>query len=88
MLARLGVVRTPLDAVGWPVRTERLVLRPATPADAHAVWDYRRLDAVSRWITAAPTSFEEFERQGFDAHRLREAVVVERRGTVIGDVMV
>ena len=88
VLARLGGVSTPLGAVGWPVCTQRLVLRPATGEDARAVWDYRRLDDVSRWITAAPATFEEFERHGFGPGRLRDTVVVQCRGTVIGDVMV
>jgi RimJ/RimL family protein N-acetyltransferase len=81
-------VSSPLDAVGWPVRTARLTLRRATPADARAVWAYRRLDEVSRWITAAPATFEEFEEHGFGPDRLDAAVIVERGGSVIGDVMV
>jgi RimJ/RimL family protein N-acetyltransferase len=81
-------VSSPLDAVGWPVRTARLALRRATPADARAVWGYRRLEEVSRWITAAPATFEEFEERAFGPGRLDAALVVERGGTVIGDVMV
>jgi len=81
-------VNSPLDAVGWPVHTERLVLRRATPADARAVWGYRRLDEVSRWITAAPADFEQFEEHGFDRERRGQAVLVEHDGTVIGDVMI
>lgn len=81
-------METPLDAVGWPVRTERLLLRRATPNDARALWAYRRLDEVNRWITAAPTTFEEFEDHGFGKEQRSRTVVVERAGTVIGDVMV
>src|SRR5436190_1745732 len=29
------------DDVSWPVRTSRLTIRPATPADADATWAYR-----------------------------------------------
>lgn len=79
---------TPLDAVDWPARTDRLLLRRATPADAHAVWAYRRLDEVSRWLTAAPATFEQFVAHGFTPDRLPETVVVELDGTVVGDVMV
>jgi RimJ/RimL family protein N-acetyltransferase len=78
----------PLDAVGWPVRTERLLLRRATADDARALWAYRRLDEVSRWITAAPATFEDFEAQGFGADQVARTVVVERRGTVVGDIVV
>ncbi len=49
----------PLEAIGWPARTERLVLRRATPDDVEATWQFRRLDEVSQWITRAPTTFEE-----------------------------
>ncbi|HEY0690819.1 MAG TPA: hypothetical protein VGD71_17490 [Kribbella sp.] len=29
----------------------RLTLRPATPDDVEATWQFRRLDDVSRWLT-------------------------------------
>ena len=79
---------TPLEAVDWPARTDRLLLRPATTADAYAVWAYRRLDEVSRWLTAAPATFEQFVAHGFTPDRFPETVVVELDGTVVGDVMV
>jgi RimJ/RimL family protein N-acetyltransferase len=40
-------VRAPLEAVGWPVRTDRLMLRPATCDDVEATWRFRRLDDVA-----------------------------------------
>ena len=43
-----------LDAVAWPVKTSRLSLRPATPADLGPTWRYRRLEAVSRWLVREP----------------------------------
>jgi hypothetical protein len=37
-------VGNPLDAISWPVRTDRLSLRPATRDDLEATWRFRRLD--------------------------------------------
>ena len=71
----------------WPFCTERLSLRPGRPTDARAVWRYRRLESVARWITAAPDTFEDFLAQYTDADRLARTIVVEREGEVVGDLM-
>ncbi len=81
-------VEGPLDAVDWPVRTERLVLRPATPQDEEAVWRYRSREDVSRWITRADTTIEDVREHVFSPERLAAMVVVERDGEVVGDLMV
>lgn len=85
MMAR---VDSPLDAVTWPVRTERLLLRPATPADSAPVWRYRQQEPVSRWLTRAPSTPADFRAHFESAEALAKTVVVERDGTVIGDLMV
>jgi len=77
-----------LDAIMWPVRTPRLVLRPAAAADAESVWQYRRLEEVSRWLTAAPEDLDGFRRHFEDPARLAKTLLVEHDGTVIGDLMV
>ena len=76
-----------LSAVDWPVRTERLSLRPATSADVDAVWSYRRLDEVNRWLTAAPTSLPKFREHFDEPERLAKTLVIELDGVVIGDLM-
>jgi RimJ/RimL family protein N-acetyltransferase len=76
------------DRVVWPVRTERLALRPAESRDVDAVWSYRRLDAVNRWLTAAPRSLETFRDHFDQPERLAKTLVIERDGAVIGDLMV
>lgn len=78
---------TPLDAVTWPVRTARLFLRPGTAADAEATWAYRRLEDVSRWLTRAPTTVEEYRAVFNDPARLAITLIVELDGRVIGDLM-
>jgi RimJ/RimL family protein N-acetyltransferase len=77
----------PLDAISWPVRTDRLTLRPATRDDLEATWGFRRLAEVSRWLTRAPATVEEY-RTGFeDAASLAKTLIVELDGQVIGDLM-
>lgn len=39
------------EEVTWPVHTARMALRPATVGDLAATWQFRRLPAVSRWLT-------------------------------------
>jgi RimJ/RimL family protein N-acetyltransferase len=78
---------TPLDAATWPARTDRLTLRPATPDDLDATWAFRRLDDVSRWLTRAPTTIEEYRARFEDPDSLAKTLVVELDGQVIGDLM-
>jgi hypothetical protein len=40
--------------VRWPIRTERLTIRPATLDDLEATWDFRQHESVNRWLTRAP----------------------------------
>lgn len=69
------------------LRTERLVLRPGTPVDAEATWAYRRLEAVSEWLTEIPTDLHAYRATFTDPHRLATTVIVEHDGAVIGDFM-
>jgi RimJ/RimL family protein N-acetyltransferase len=77
-----------VDDVEWPVRTERLVLRPAVIEDLDATWRIRRLESVSQWITRAPKSLEEHRSQFTEAESLAKCLVIELDGEVIGDLMV
>ncbi len=90
--SQAGVIDTseaagqPLRPITWPVRTERLTL-PATREDLEVTWQFRRLDAVSRWITRAPATRAEY-RFGFeDPASLAKTLIVELDGHVIGDLM-
>lgn len=74
--------------VAWPVRTDRLTLRPARAADADAVWRYRRLESVARWITELPADAGAFRARFAEPARLASTVIVEHDETVIGDLMV
>ena len=80
-------VASALDRVTWPRHTERLSIRPATIADTEATWSFRRLDAVSQWITHAPRTIDEYRLQFEDPASLAKTLVIELDGVVIGDLM-
>jgi RimJ/RimL family protein N-acetyltransferase len=81
-------VTTELAALTWPVHTDRLVLRPATPGDADATWQFRRREDVSLWLTRSSATPDE-HRTWFEApDNLAKTLVIERSGVVIGDLMV
>ena len=75
------------DAVTWPVHTERLQLRPATPQDLEPTWEFRRLESVGRWITRAPTTLDEYRVAFEDPEKRAKTLVVELGSVVIGDLM-
>lgn len=72
----------------WPVRTARLTLRPAVTSDWEATWRFRRLPAVARWLTAAPTDAHAYRRAFEDQTSLAKTLVVLQDVTVVGDMMV
>ena len=74
-----------LGDLTWPRRTERLLLRPAAAEDAAAVYAYRSLPEVARWITA-PVSDREAHARRF-AEQTAGTLVVELDGEIIGDLM-
>jgi RimJ/RimL family protein N-acetyltransferase len=76
-----------LDAVHWPIRTSRLVIRPAVPDDVDTVWQIRRLESVGRWMRSAAADPVEFRREFHDPQRLAKTLVIELDHVVIGDLM-
>ncbi|HEU5037506.1 MAG TPA: GNAT family N-acetyltransferase [Nocardioides sp.] len=71
-----------------PLRTERLVLRPATVDDTDATWAFRQLPAVNEWLTGCPSDLDGYRTLFAGPERLATTVVVELAdGTVIGDFM-
>lgn len=77
-----------VDGVRWPVSTARLVLRPARLDDLEPTWSFRRLESVSRWLTRAPSTLDEYRTQFEDPESLAKSLVLELDGQVIGDLMV
>ncbi|WP_417509769.1 GNAT family N-acetyltransferase [Microbacterium sp.] len=73
----------------WPLRTERLEIRPATPDDLGVVWGYRQLPEVNRWLGNAPQTRETFDELYLEPDRLASTLIITRieDGLVIGDLM-
>jgi len=82
----------PLDRAAWPLRTERLLVRRATRADAVATYGYRRLPDVGRWLPYPEPSWAVYEELWCDPERMRHQLAVEHSpepgGRVVGDLMV
>lgn len=76
-----------VNDVRWPVRSERLSIRPAVAADSEALWRYRRLPAVTQWMTTSTQDRREFEQYFTADDRLAKTLVIELESEVIGDLM-
>ena len=75
----------------WPVRTDRLSIRPCTTDDLDAVWGYRRLPEVNEWLGRAPATREAFRTVYSDPERLANTYVIELaepEPRIIGDIMI
>ncbi|MFD5224250.1 GNAT family N-acetyltransferase [Microbacterium sp. NPDC058342] len=82
-----------LSAAAWPIRTERLELRPLEIADLDAVWAFRRLPEVSEWLGRAPATREEFHETYSDSERRATTLVIvlpdaDGGPAIIGDLMI
>lgn len=71
----------------WPRRTARLLLRPLTLDDIEPTWRFRQLEEVHRWLTAAPSTLEDYRVLTSAGDRLAMSLVIEHEGAVIGDLM-
>lgn len=71
----------------WPDHTERLSLRPVEPGDIDALWSYRSRESVCRWMSSMPASRRELADKVLAAGRRAATLVIERDGTIVGDLM-
>ena len=76
-----------LSRIRWPLTTERLTIRPATTDDAAATYEIRRLPTVSDWLTFIPSDPGSYAERFSDPDRLSKTLLVERDGTLVGDLM-
>ena len=76
-----------IAALTWPKRTERLTLRRFEDGDVEALWQIRRQESVGRWMTSTSTDRVRFAELMADPERVAKTLVIERDGTVIGDLM-
>lgn len=77
-----------LPNLTWPVRTERLTMRPLRHDDVPAIFAYRRLPEVAQWMTAKPVALEKFSETFPTEARMANTLVVEYDGQVVGDLFV
>ena len=77
----------PRFALLQPLTTQRLTLRAATPDDADATWQYRRLSDVAEWLTELPADHDSYQQSFADPERLAATVILEREGVIVGDFM-
>lgn len=70
---------------GSPVRTERLLIRPAEADDADAIWRYRSIPAVSQWLSDRPSDRQQWAERF--PQRRPDLWVIESDGQLIGDLM-
>ncbi len=77
---------TPFQRLTWPVRTERLLLRPLAPDDVPAVFEIRRQPEVARWMTALPTDYGEFAQAFSEPSRTDTTLVMLVDGVLAGDL--
>jgi RimJ/RimL family protein N-acetyltransferase len=78
--------RAPFETLPWPVRTDRLLIRPLSPDDVPALYAIRAQPEVSRWMTAAPDDYDEFARAFSEPGRTHTTLVVDQDGVVVGDL--
>lgn len=76
-----------LDAIPWPLRTARLLVRPAVPLDAEASRRIRSAPGVSDWLGYRPGDAAAWAELFGDPERLARTLVVEHDGVVIADLM-
>ena len=76
-----------IAALSWPKHTERLLIRPVTKDDFEPLWQIRRQESVGQWMTRSSTDWDEFAEVMRDPDRMAKTLVIEREGTVIGDLM-
>lgn len=75
-----------LSAVPWPVRTDRLTIRPATVDDLPLLFEIRRRPEVSQWLPTLPTDRDAFVERLGDPELLAVTLVLEMGGELIGDL--
>ncbi len=85
-----------MHAPAWPIRTERLLLRPYEPHDLDALHEIHSDAAVARWLYNEPRTLEETRElltYKLDAAALRAegewlsaAAVLSETGEFVGDV--
>jgi RimJ/RimL family protein N-acetyltransferase len=76
----------PFSRVSWPVRTERLLIRPVTPDDFPRLFEIRATPSVAHWLTGRPATYEAYVERYGTPERQASTLVMEVGEAVIGDL--
>ncbi|MFC7625015.1 GNAT family N-acetyltransferase [Microlunatus sp. GCM10028923] len=77
-----------MTSIEWPVRTERLELRPYAPDDLDALWEYEQLPPVQHWLGWAPKTADELRAAMEDEGSATTHVMVLLDAVIIGHIMI
>lgn len=72
----------------WPVRTERLLIRPFRDDDFPAVFGYRSLEEVARWLPGWPRDLDVMRASWTEQKVQERQLVIEHDGVLVGDLFV
>ena len=77
---------TPFDRLTWPVRTDRLLIRPLVADDVPALFAIRSRPEVAQWMSGAPDDYDAFAEAFAAPERADTTLVMLRDDVVIGDL--
>lgn len=76
-----------LAGLDWPLRTERLLIRPCHEGDAEALFALRARPEIATWAHSVPTDLEAWRERFRDPSIAPHVLAVELDGQVIGELM-
>jgi len=82
-----AAIATTFEQIAWPVRTARLTIRPAAPADLPRLYEIRSQPAVTHWLTGRTTSYEDYVERYGTPERMSSTLVVADEAGLVGDLM-
>lgn len=77
-----------LADLNWPLRTERLLIRPCQEGDAEALFTLRIRPEVATWTHSVPTDLAGWRERFRDPLIAPHVLTVELDGQVVGELMV
>jgi RimJ/RimL family protein N-acetyltransferase len=75
-----------LDRISWPVRTQRLTIRPATPDDLESLGRIQNLPEVTTWLPSNPGTQADYLLRMGRHGLLPRTLVLERESVIIGEL--
>ena len=76
-----------LAELDWPLRTERLLIRPCHEGDAEALHALRIRPEIATWAQSVPTDLDSWRERFRDPAIAPHVLTVELDGQVIGELM-